>query len=404
MKRIFTMIIACLMFAYSIPAVFAGNDFTSVSAYNENVIQTEKNVDLPVKIKAKSAILMEVSSGSVLLEYNADKKMYPASVTKIMTMLLVTEAISAGKISLTDTVTCSKNAASKGGSQIWLEEGETMTVDELLKATVIGSANDAATLLGEYVAGSEEAFVSLMNTRAKELKMNNTNFENATGLDDTSKTHLTTARDIGIMSCELLKHDIIRNYSTVWMDSLRDGKTELVNTNKLVRFYNGTTGLKTGTTEKAGCCISASAERDGFHIVAVVMGAENSNDRFETAKSMLTWGFSNYITVTPAVDENLITDIKVLNGESESVKPKIPAINKILIKKGDEEKITQEVELPVDVEAPVLEGQKLGTLSFSLNGKIISSYDLNAQSAVDRLSVFTSLKRITLFLLTGERA
>ena len=404
MKRKFTMIIACLMFAYSVTTVFAGSDFTSVSAYNENVIQTEKNVDLPVKIKAKSAILMEVSSGSVLLEYNADKKMYPASVTKIMTMLLVTEAISAGKISLTDTVTCSKNAASKGGSQIWLEEGETMTVDELLKATVIGSANDAATLLGEYVAGSEEAFVSLMNTRAKELKMNNTNFENATGLDDTSKTHLTTARDIGIMSCELLKHDIIRNYSTVWMDSLRDGKTELVNTNKLVRFYNGTTGLKTGTTEKAGCCVSASAERDGFHIVAVVMGAKNSNDRFETAKSMLTWGFSNYTTVTPAVDENLITDVKVLNGESESVKPKIPATNKILIKKGDEEKITQEVELPVDVEAPVLEGQKLGTLSFSLNGKIISSYDLNAQSAVDRLSFFTSLKRITLFLLTGERA
>ena len=404
MKRIFTMIIACLMFAYSIPAVFAENDFTSVSAYNENVVQTEKNVDLPIKIKAKSAILMEVSSGSVLLEYNADKKMYPASVTKIMTMLLVTEAISAGKISLTDTVTCSKNAASKGGSQIWLEEGETMTVDELLKATVIGSANDAATLLGEYVAGSEEAFVSLMNTRAKELKMNNTHFDNATGLDDTSKTHLTTARDISIMSCELLKYDIIRNYSTVWMDSLRDGKTELVNTNKLVRFYNGTTGLKTGTTSKAGCCISASAERDGFHIVAVVMGAENSNDRFETAKKMLNWGFSNYKTVTPVVDESLITKIKVLNGESEYVKPELPKINKLLVKIGDADKITQNVELPVDLEAPVYGGQKLGTLTFLLNGNELASYNLTAPNTVEKLSFFTSLKRISAFLMTGKKS
>lgn len=404
MKKIFTVQIALLFLLFSVFNVSAKEETSAKTSDNVSTAESENNIDFPFEIKAQSAILTEVSSGNVLAEYNADKKMYPASVTKIMTMLLVTEAISNGKISLSDNVTCSKNAASKGGSQIWLEEGETMTVDELLKATVIGSANDAATLLGEYVAGSEEAFVSLMNKRAEQLKMNNTHFDNATGLDDTSKTHLTTARDISIMSCELLKYDIIRNYSTVWMDSLRDGKTELVNTNKLVRFYNGTTGLKTGTTSKAGCCISASAERDGFHIVAVVMGAENSNDRFETAKKMLNWGFSNYKTVTPVVDESLITKVKVLNGESECVKPELPKINKLLVKIGDEDKITQNVELPVDLEAPVYGGQKLGTLTFLLNGNELASYSLTAPNTVEKLSFFTSLKRISAFLMTGKKS
>ena len=214
---------------------------------------------LPVEIKAKAAVLMDVSTGKVLMKYNENQRLYPASVTKIMPLLLVTEAIDEGRISLDDVVTVSATAASKGGSQIWLKEGEQMTVDDLLKATAVYSANDACTALGEYIAGSDEAFVSLLNERAKQLGMTNTNFENCTGLDDTTENHLTTAMDVAIMSRELLKHDLIVNYTTIWMDSLREGQTELVNTNKLVRFYEGTTGLKTGTTSKAGCCVSASA-------------------------------------------------------------------------------------------------------------------------------------------------
>lgn len=356
----------------------------------------------PVEISARSAILVEVSSGTVLAEYNADERLFPASVTKIMTILLVAESLEEGKISLTDEVTCSKNAASKGGSEIWLEEGEIMTVDDLLKATVIGSANDAATLLGEYVSGSEEAFVKLMNTRAKELNMTNTVFENATGLDDTAVDHKTTARDIAVMSCELLKHDLIKNYSTVWMDSLRDGKTELVNTNKLVRFYKGTTGLKTGTTDKAGCCISASAERDGLHLAAVVMGSNTSTERFEAAKSMLSWGFANYSVVTPEADLSLITDVKVLGGEKTGITPEVPKLSPVIVKKGDEDKIEQEVELSVDTQAPVLKGQALGKIKLKLNGGVICEYNIVSPEEVKELTFLTSVKRLSLFLLNGK--
>lgn len=375
----------------------------SAFAYGEkgDEKKSEGATALPVKIAAKSAILCEVTSGRVLLEYNADERLYPASVTKIMTVLLVVEALDSGKITLADKVACSKNAASKGGSQIWLEEGEVMTVDELLKATVIGSANDAATLLGEYVSGSEEAFIARMNERARELKMTGTHFENATGLDDDASDHKTTARDISVMSCELLKHDIIRRYSTVWMDSLRNGETELVNTNKLVRFFSGTTGLKTGTTQKAGCCVSASCERDGLHLVAVVMGSDNSSDRFETAKAMLSWGFSNYTVVTPKVDMSLITDVKVLGGEKSAVTPKAPDIKSVLVKKGEEGEIKQDVELAVDAEAPILSGQKLGSVTFTLNGNTVAKYDIVSDIDVKKLTFFTALSRIAAFLKSG---
>ena len=226
--------------------------------FTASVSNTKSLEKLPVEINAKSAVLMEVSTGEILMEYNPDLKLFPASVTKVMTMLLVAEAVDSKKISLTDKVSCSENAASKGGSQIWLEPGESMSVDELLRATAIGSANDAATLLGEYVAGSEESFISLMNARAKELGMNSTRFVNATGLDDSTDEHLTTARDVAIMSRELLKHDFITKYTTVWMDTLRDGETELVNTNKLVRFYDGTTGLKQAPPPRqAAACLQA---------------------------------------------------------------------------------------------------------------------------------------------------
>jgi len=349
---------------------------------------------LPVEIKAKAAVLMEVSTGRVLMRHNENERLYPASVTKIMPLLLVMEAIDGGKISLDDVVTVSGTAASKGGSQIWLKEGEQMTVDELLKATAVYSANDACTALGEYIAGSDEAFVKMMNDRAKELGMTNTNFENCTGLDDTTENHLTTAYDVAVMSCELLKHEKITDYTTIWMDSLRNGQTELVNTNKLVRFYEGTTGLKTGTTSKAGCCVSASAKREGTHLVAVVMGSDNSSDRFETAKDVLNWGFANYTTVTPVIDETLIPEVGVINGVEEKIKPEIPFTESVLVEKGRDGDITQTIDLAVDVESPVEKGQVLGTVTFRLGDEMLGEYNLTAPRGIDSLTFTIVFMRI----------
>ena len=410
MKRFISFLLSNFMLLSMSVTVFAADKITVKEDENITVAKSviteeeqEKLSELPVEIKAKSAVLMEVTSGKVLMEYNADKKLFPASVTKIMTMLLVAEAISSKKITLADKVTCSANASTKGGSQIWLEEGESMTVDELLRATAIGSANDAATLLGEYVAGSESAFIDMMNSRAKELGMNNTHFENATGLDDTTDTHLTTARDIGIMSCQLLKYDFIRDYTTVWMDSLRDGKTELVNTNKLVRFYSGTTGLKTGTTAKAGCCISASAERDGLHLVAVVMGSDNSNDRFNSAKAMLNWGFSNYSCITPEFDKKYFENIEVVGGKANFVAPKMPKLSPIIVKKGEEEKVEVRVKTEERLEAPIVEKQTIGKVEIFVNGESVSEHKITAKNAVEKLGVFGYMKKLANFIATGEK-
>ncbi len=341
-------------------------------------------------IKAKSAVLMDVSTGQVLYKYNENEKLPPASVTKIMSLLLIAEAIDSGKIKLTDEVTASADAAAKGGSQIWLKEGETMTVDEMLKAVAIASANDACCALGEYIAGSETAFVKMMNDKAKELGMKNTNFENCSGLDDDTVDHLTTAYDIGLMSVELLKHEFIQDYTTVWMDSLRDGKTELVNTNKLVRFYNGTTGLKTGTTSKAGKCLSASAKRDGLHLVAVVMGSETSDDRFETAKTLLNYGFANYESVQLTVDENLITDVTVIRGETDKIKPEYEEIKTVTLKKGDKDKISTEITLSTDAQAPIENGQILGNIKFVLGEETVGECKLFSPTEVKR-TTFTDV-------------
>lgn len=350
--------------------------------------------EMPVEVKAKAAILMDGTTGKVLMKMNEHEKLYPASVTKIMSLLLVMEAIDNNKIRLTDIVTTSPVAASKGGSQIWLKEGETMSVDELLKATAVYSANDACTALGEYIAGSDEGFVQMMNERARELGMKNTRFDNCTGLDDETETHLTTAYDIAIMSRELMKHELIKEYTTIWMDSLRDGQTELVNTNKLVRFYNGATGLKTGTTNKAGCCVSATATRDGTSLIAVVMGSDNSTDRFEGAKAMLNWGFANYATLTPQVDKSLITDVNVLMGEERVLTPQIPSVTSVLVPKGREGDIVQNVELAASVEAPVESNQTLGTVTVSLDGEVLGRYNLTAPHYVDRLSFTTVFCRL----------
>lgn len=376
MKKILSLFMAAVMLAAICMPAFA------------------QGKETPVEIKAKSAVLMDASTGRVLMKHNEKEKVYPASVTKIMPLLLVCEAIDSGKISLSDVVTASGTAASKGGSQIWLKEGEQMTVDELLKATAVYSANDACTALGEYIAGSDEAFVKMLNDRASQLGMTDTYFENCTGLDDTTENHLTTAMDVAIMSRELLKHEIITNYTTIWMDSLRNGETELVNTNKLIRFYQGATGLKTGTTSKAGCCVSASAKREGTHLIAVVMGSDNSTDRFETAKAMLNWGFANYSTVTPAIDESLIPEVGIVGGVTESIKPKIPQANPVLIEKGREGDITQEVDLAVDVAAPVEQGQVLGTVTFRLGDEVIGEYKLTAPDAVSKLTFGIVFRRI----------
>ena len=361
--------------------------FFSFSAFSAN--EDEK-----LDVKAKSYVLMDVSNGKLLLGKNEHERLYPASVTKIMTLLLVIEKIDSGKLSLEDKVTASTAAAGKGGSQIWLKEGETMTVDELLRAAAIGSANDACTALAEHIAGSEEGFVKLMNARADELGMKDTNFENCTGLDDDTENHLTSAYDIALMSRELLSHERIQNYTTVWMDSLRSGATELVNTNKLVRFYKGTTGLKTGTTSKAGHCISASAMRKNLHLIAVVLGAENSTDRFEGAKALLNYGFANYETVTPNFDSSLITDVNIIKGIEQSVTPQVEKVLPMTLETGTGAKIQPKINLALSVEAPVEKGQVLGTLDFEIDGNVIASYNIVSPVEIRKINFGDMLIRL----------
>lgn len=349
--------------------------------------------DMKVEVNAKSTVLMEASTGEILMSRNAHEKVYPASVTKIMSLLLITEAIDQGKIALTDVVTASREASQKGGSQIWLKEGEQMTVDDLLKATAVASANDACSALGEYIAGSDTEFVRMMNDRAKELGMNDTNFENCTGLDDMAQNHVTSAYDVAIMSRELIKHERIRNYTTIWMDTLRGGETQLVNTNKLIRFYKGATGLKTGTTSKAGCCVSATAERDGLSLIAVVMGSDSSDDRFSGARAMLDWGFANYSLVELAVEPSLITDVNVLGGTTDKITPQVTEKKFAVVEKGEEDKIASVPELSIDVEAPVEQNQVLGTVKFMLGETEVGSINLCAPETVEKMSFYDYLIR-----------
>ena len=321
---------------------------------------------------AKACALMDVNTGTLLAAANEREQLYPASVTKVMTLLLVCEAIEAGKLTLNDTLTCSDTAAAKGGSQIWLEPGEEMTVDDLLKATVIGSANDACTLLGEAVAGSEAAFVERMNRRAGELGMADTHFDNCSGLDDETETHKTSAYDIALMSRALLGHELIRQYATVWMDELRGGATQLVNTNKLIRSYPGATGLKTGTTGKAGCCVAASAERDGMELVAVVLGADNSKERFAAARALLDWGFANYEIYTPENDASLLDEVTVRHGLQRSFTPVCEEGTDILVRKGTAANVTRTAECPAEIEAPVAAGQTVGRIVFRAGEEIVA--------------------------------
>ncbi|MBE6834881.1 MAG: D-alanyl-D-alanine carboxypeptidase [Ruminococcaceae bacterium] len=354
----------------------------------------ENNTDMKVEVMAKAAVLMDMSTGEVIMAKNENEKLFPASVTKIMSLLLIFEALDNGKIKLDDTVTVSKYASSMGGSEIWLEEGEQMTAEEMIKAICVASANDACVAMSEFIAGSNDAFVELMNKRASELGMNNTTFVNCTGLDDTTDDHLTTAYDIALMSRELMKHEKVTEYTTIWMDSLRNGETLLTNTNKLVRFYDGCTGLKTGTTAKAGCCLSATATRNGTSLIAVVLGSKTSEERFEGAKAMLNWGFSNLETVTPEIEDGLITKVGVRYGLKTSLMPSIPDFKPILIEKGNKDKIEQNIELPVDVEAPVEKGQIIGKVIFKLNDEKIGEYSLVSEEEIPRLTFTEAFLRI----------
>ena len=339
-------------------------------------------VEFTGEINAKSAILMEQSSGKVLFEYNADEALPPASVTKVMTILLVLEAIDEGKITINDPVTVSAYATSMGGSQIYLKENEVMSVSDLLKAVVVASANDAAVALAEHLYGTEEAFVARMNERAAELGMVNTNFCNTNGLDDTDTGHLTSARDIAIMSREVLKHPLIFDYSTIWMDSVRNGEFGLTNTNRLIRFYHGANGLKTGSTSKAGFCISATAERDGMQLIAVIMGAPSRDTRNALAASLLDFGFANYSV--RSFPGQTVDPVPVKGGTTRSCEASY-ADASFVTEKSNEETTTQVV-YHTSLRAPVKKGDVVGTVRFLLGSEELGTTDLVAQSDVKEMT------------------
>ena len=367
MKRILSCII-CILLTIQVPFV----------AYADN--DAEKS-----KINAKSVVLMATDTKDVLYKENELEHLSPASVTKIMSILLCLEALDSGKIKLTDKVTASKNAMAMGGSQIWLEEGEIMTVDELLKAVVIASANDACTALGEHIAGSDVAFVKMMNDKTRELGLKNTNFENCTGLDDTTKDHYSCAYDLAVISCEVMKYDLIKDYSTIWLDSLRSGKTELNNTNKLVKSYKGITGLKTGTTSNAGFCVSATASRDGLNLVAVVLGSDTSEHRFQTAEYLLDKGFAEYSSRKIKIDKNKLTPVKINNGKQKSIIPSFSDTQNIVLPK-DNGKLKYAFKIKKEVNAPVNKGDNLGSVKVISNGKTVKVIPLYADRGVDKVN------------------
>ena len=390
MKKMICLVISLFVLSFS----FLPQAFATENEFEEAPVLLTVNQKVPLDVKAKAYVLMDLNTGTLLAAENENERLYPASVTKVMTLLLVCEAIRDGKLSLDTVISCSSTASAKGGSQIWLEPGEEMTVNDLLKAAFIYSANDACCLLGETLAGSEEAFVVLMNEKAAKLGMTNTHFDNCTGLDDDTSTHLTTAYDVALMSRELMKIDFVKEYTTIWMDSLRDGKTQLVNTNRLVRFYRGATGLKTGTTSKAGCCVSATAERDGLGLVAVVLGAGNSNDRFNGARTLLDYGFAHYEIFSPVVGKEDLREVRIHHGEKDEIFPELPVTSPILIDKGAAGRIEKKVVLEETVEAPVEAGSRLGKVSFMIDGAEIASYPLSCAEDVPRLGLFAALQRI----------
>lgn len=366
--------IACLIMAISL---------ISVTGYTEPAQQVDTNVSTQL-INAKSGILMEASTGEVLYEQNANERLQIASVTKVMTMLLIMEAIDSGKISLDDMVTTSEYAASMGGSQVFLEVGEQMSVNDMLKAIAVASGNDAAVAMAEFISGSEGAFVEKMNKRASELGCENTHFINCNGLDETPE-HYSSARDVARISQELLKHTKIFDYTTIWMDSLRNGSFGLSNTNKLIRFYNGANGLKTGSTSTAKYCLSATALRDGMQLIAVIICAPSTKDRFSSASALLDYGFANYEV---ASDEDLnvaVPYVRVVGGVNEQIAPKVSGSG-FVVKKGNKSKLETRFEMEESVSAPVEDGQKLGEIIYTIDGEEVTRRDVCAAERVDKIN------------------
>ncbi|MCI6824432.1 MAG: D-alanyl-D-alanine carboxypeptidase [Ruminococcus bromii] len=334
-------------------------------------------------VSAPSAVLMEASTGKIVYEKNSHEQRPCASVTKVMTLLLVFEAIDRGKLSLEDTITASEHAASMGGSDIWLENGETMSADDMIKATVVASANDAAVALAEHLSGSEDAFVEQMNNRAKELGMNDTVFKNCNGLDE--EGHVTSANDVAIMSRELTKHEKIFDYTSIWLDNLRDGKTQIVNTNKLLKTYNGITGLKTGTTDDAGCCMSATATRGDVSLISVVLGCESGKQRFADAAALLDYGFANIAVKELKIPEEMPQSLDVVGGMEKTVDLQCDVDSNVVVDKSADADIKTELDLPENLEAPVEENQVVGSLKFTVNGET-KIFDITARQQVEETS------------------
>lgn len=344
-----------------------------------------------LKLNCKSAILMEATTGTILYSQNAEEALPPASVTKVMTLLLVMEAIDAGTIRVDDTVSISANAASMGGSQVFLEEGEEMKLEDLLKSVVIASANDAAVALAEYISGSVDTFVAKMNAKAAELGMTATKFENVTGLDDTAENHLTSAKDIATMSCELVKHPLILQYSSIWMDTIRDGAFGLTNTNRLVRFYKGCTGLKTGSTSKAGFCVSATAERDGLSLVCVIMGAESRDIRNAAATTLLDWGFANFAIFKE--EAGVSEPIAVKGSATREITGSYPAFS-CVVRREELSKVEKQITLSDAIVAPIQAGEKVGEVVYCIGERKIGAIDICIASEVKRIGFFEILCQI----------
>lgn len=358
----------------------------------------EQETDLG--LNAKSAILMEDSTGKVLYESNPDERVPIASVTKVMTMLLIMEAVDSGKITLDDMVTVSENAMSYGGSTMFLEAGEQLTVNDMMKGIAVASANDGCVAMAEHLAGSESAFVDMMNAKAQELGMENTHFMNTNGLDEDD--HYSSARDVAIMSRELIKHKTIFNYTSIWMDTLRGGKFQLANTNKLIRFYEGANGLKTGSTSKALCCLSATAKRNDMQLIAVVLGAPTSAERFSSAKSLLDYGFANYAVNTQVTAGDEIERVHVEKGVDNEVSVVAADTYSTLVKKGQEDNVTKEVILDEQITAPLEAGEKLGTMKISRDGETLAEIDLNAANAVEKKGIGLIVKDFFRMIFYGD--
>lgn len=397
-KMFVNVLIICFSMSFILQNACCYSYYFGDSEYvwSDNAIETssEENTGDFLDLTCESAILIEQTTGTILYEKEAHAQLRPASVTKIMTILLIMEAIHSGQITLDTQVSCSENAASMGGSQIWLEVGESLTVDEMLKAICVVSANDCSVAMAEYIAGTEEAFVQKMNDKAKELGMNDTVFKNCHGIDEDG--HLTSSYDIALMSRELLnKYPEITNYTTIWMDTLRDGESELVNTNKLIRTYEGATGLKTGSTSLALYNLSASATRNDLSLIAVVMRAPSSQERINNAKTLLDYGFSNYEFIKTSSKDEIVQNVSVQKGVINNVNLVYENTNGTVIKKGNSDGIKNEIIINEDIVAPISKGDVLGKVNFYLNDELIGTSNLIAEKEVKKMNSLNMFEYIS---------